>query len=143
VEWTYINFYRRFSRQNIRRWNRRWFWRNNRHVTTQICHFKSVGDFISNINGSRCTGCLFESIGDSVWKNNPSKPPRERPFFFTTETFPSVIQSVKTNGYFSSVVTDWNIRRFLPTELRTEYFSSVISTSNYRWKISVCKSIAI
>jgi len=80
--WTYINFYRRFHRRNIRRWNRRWFWRNNRHVTSRICHFKSVSDFVGNINGGRCTGCLFESVGDSVWKNNPPKPPRQRPVFF-------------------------------------------------------------
>jgi hypothetical protein len=107
VEWTYINFYRRFPPWNIRQWNRRWFWRNNWHVTARICHFKSVGDSIGNINGGRCTGCLFESVGDSVWKNNPPKPPRQQPFFFTTETFSSVIQSVKTDGYFPSVVTDW------------------------------------
>jgi hypothetical protein len=107
VEWTYINFYRRFPWRNIRRWNRRWFWWNNWHVTAWICHFKYVGDFVGNINGGRCTGCLFESVGDSIWKNNPPKPPRQRPFFFTTETSPSIIQSVKTDGNFSSVVTDW------------------------------------
>ena len=108
VDWTYINFSRRFHRRTLRRWSRRWFWRNNRHVTVQICHFKSVGDSVGNINGGRCTSCLFESIGDPVWKNNPPKPPRQRPtFFLTTKTFPSVIQSVTTDGKFSSVVTDW------------------------------------
>jgi hypothetical protein len=85
--WTYIYFYRRFHRQNIRRWNRRWFWRNNQHVTTRICHFKSVGDSVGNINGDRCTGCLFESISDFVWKNNQSKPPRQRPFFLRRKRF--------------------------------------------------------
>ena len=102
--WTYINFHRR----NIRRLNRWWFWRNNRHVTARICHFKSVSDSVGNINGGHCTGCLFESVGDSVWKNNPPKPPRQRPvFFFTTKTFPSIIQSVTTDGNCLSVVTDW------------------------------------
>jgi len=100
--WTYINFYRR----NIRRWNRRWFWRNNQHVTARICHFKSVGDSVGNINSGRCTGCLFESVGDSVWKNNLPKPSRQRPVFFTTKTFPSVIQSVTTDGNCPSVVID-------------------------------------
>jgi hypothetical protein len=100
--WTYINFYR----CNIHRWNSRWFWRNNRHITAWICHFKS--------------------ISDSVWKNNPPKPPRQRPIFFTTEMFPSVIQSVTTDGNCPSVVTDWmtdgilfvsNFNPYLPTEI--------------------------
>jgi len=29
-----------------------------------------------------CTGYRFESISDSVGKNNPPKPPRQRPAFF-------------------------------------------------------------
>ena len=124
--WTYINFYRRFHRWNIHLWNRRWFWRNNQHVTARICHFKSVSDFVGNINDGRCTGCLFESVGDSVRKNNLPKPPCQRPFFFTTETFPSVIQSVITDRNFPSVVTDWitdgilfvgNFDLKLPTEI--------------------------
>jgi hypothetical protein len=127
VEWTYINFYRRFHRRKLRQWNRRWFWQKNRHVTARICHFKSVGDSIDNINGRRYTGCLFESVGDSVWKNNPPKPPRQWTiFFFTTETFPSVIQSVTTDGNVPSIVTNWikdgivsvgNFDLKLPTEI--------------------------
>ena len=126
ARWTYINFYRRFHQWNIHLWNRRWFWWNNQHVTARICHFKSVGDFVGNINDGRCTGCLFESVGDSVRKNNPPKPPCQRPIFFTTETFPSVIQSVITDINFPSVVTDWitdgilsvgNFDLKLPTEI--------------------------
>ena len=100
--WTYINFYRRFHRRNICRWNCRWFWRNNRHVTARICHFKSVGDSIGNINGGRCTGCLFESVGVSVWKNNPPKPPRHRLFFFYNGNV-SVRNSVGRNRRIFSV----------------------------------------
>jgi hypothetical protein len=121
--WTYINFYWRFHRRNIRRWTRRWFWRNNRHVTARICHFKFIGDSVGNINGGRCTGCLFESVGDSVEKNNPPKPPRQRPFFFATKTFPSVIQSVITDGICPSVVTDW-------------ITDKILSVGNFNFKLS-------
>jgi len=105
--WTYITFYRRFHRRNIHRWNRRWFWRNNRHVTAQICHFKSVG----NINGDRCTGCLFESVG----KNNPPKSPRQQPVFFYDENV-SVRNSVGNYRQKFSVGSyrlnyGWNIVR--------------------------------
>jgi len=112
--WTYINFYRRFHLRNIRRWNRRWFWRINRHVTARICHFKSIGDSVGNINGGHCTGYRFEFVGASVWKNNPPKPPRQRPvFIFTTEMFSFVIQSVTTDENCPSVVTDWITDRIL------------------------------
>jgi len=110
VEWTYMNFYRRFHRRKLHRRNRRWFWRNNRHVTARIYHFKSVG----NIKNGRCTGRLFEFVDDSVGKNNPPKPPRQRPVFFSYNGNVSVINSVGNYRQKVSVGTHrlnygWNI----------------------------------
>jgi len=53
-------------------------------------------------------GCRFESVADSVCKNNPAKTSTSATcFFFNSECFPSVIQSVTTDGKCPSVVTDW------------------------------------
>jgi hypothetical protein len=112
AELSYINFFQRFYRRTLRRLLRRWFWRKHRHVTVRIYHFKSLGESVGNVNGEpvtslygHCTSSHFESIGK---KNNPPKPPRQRPaFFLNSETFPSVIQLVNTEGKFPSVFTDW------------------------------------
>jgi len=129
AELSYINFFRRFYQRTLRRLLRRLFWRKHRYVTVRICHFKSLGESVDNLNGEpvtslygHCTGSRFESVG----KKNPPKPPRQRPaFFLNSETFPSLIQSVNTDGKISVGIYRLNygrksFRRFLPTELQTE-----------------------
>ena len=51
----YINSFWRFHRQKLRRW----FWWTHRHVTVRICHFKSLGESVGNLNGEPVTS-LYE-----------------------------------------------------------------------------------
>jgi len=67
AELTYINFYRRFHWRNIRRWLRRWFWRKHRHVTVRICHFKSLGESVGNLNGEPVTSLYGLSFWIRRW----------------------------------------------------------------------------
>jgi len=48
---------------------------NIEHVTVRICHFKSLGESVGNLNGEPVTSLYrqfqitrFESVGDSVGK---------------------------------------------------------------------------
>jgi hypothetical protein len=135
AELSYINFFRRFYQRTLRRLLRRWFWRKHRHVTVRIYYFKSLGESVGNLNGEpvtslygHCTGSRFWIRRKKITRQNlhVSDPP-----FFIFGNF-----SVR------------NFRRYLPTELRTEKFSSVFtdwitdgkcpsvtSTSKYRQKI--------
>jgi len=55
----YINSFWRFHRRTLRRW----FWRTHRHVTVWICHFKSLGEVVSNLNAEPVTSLY----GLSFW----------------------------------------------------------------------------
>jgi len=96
----------------IPRWFRRHFKRWTGHVTVWICHFESLGDSVGILNGEPVRSLyravvLNPSLIPSVKITLP-KPPRQRPaFFFNSERFPSVIQSVTNDGKCPSVVTDW------------------------------------
>jgi len=120
----YINSFRRFHRRTLRRW----FWRTHKHVIVRICHFKSLGESVGNLNGEPVTslyGLSFWVRRKKITRQNlhVSDPP----FFFNSETFPFVILSVELrteNG--PSVVTDWitdgkvsvgNFDLKLPTEI--------------------------
>jgi hypothetical protein len=71
----------------IPRWFRRWLCRWIGHVTVRSCR--------------------FESLGDSVGKNHPQNPPRQRTtFFFLILNISSIIPSVYTDRMFPSVYTD-------------------------------------
>jgi hypothetical protein len=129
AELSYINFFRRFYRRTLRRL----FWRKHRHVTVRICHFKSLGESVGNLNGEpvtslygHCTGSRFWIRRWFRWKQitrqnlHVSDPP-----FFKFRNF-SVRNSVgKYRRKFSVGIYRLNygrksFRRFLPTELQTE-----------------------
>jgi hypothetical protein len=111
AELSYINFFRWFYRRNVRRWLRRWFWRKHRHVTVRICHFKSLGESVRNLNGEPVASLYGHCTGSRFWirrKQKTAKTPTSAThLFLNSKTFPSVIQSVNTNGKVPSVVTDW------------------------------------
>jgi len=148
AELSYINFFRWFYRRTLRRLLRRWFWQKHRHVTVRICHFKSLGESVGNLNGEPVTSLYGHCTGNRFWirrRFRRKKITRQNlhvsdPSFFKFGNF-SVRNSV------GKIPTE-NFRRYLPTELRTEKFSSVftdwitdgkwpsvISTSKYRQKI--------
>ena len=148
AELSYINFFRRFYRRTLRRLLHRWFWRKHRHVTVRICHFKSFGESVGNLNGEPVTSLYGHCTGSRFWIRRwfrRKKITRQNlhvsdPPFFKFGNF-SVRNSV---GKIPTEI----FRRYLPTELRTEKFSSVftdlitdgkwssvISTSKYRQKI--------
>jgi len=113
AELSYINFFRRFHRRKLRRLLHRWFWRKHRHVTVRICHFKSLGESVGNLNDEPVASLYGLSFWIRRWFRR-KKITRQNlhvsdPFFFlNSETFPFVIQSVITDGNFPSVVTDWS-----------------------------------
>jgi len=129
AELSYINFFRRFYRRTLRRLLRRWFWRKHRHVTIRICHFKSLGESVRNLNGEpvtslygHCTGSRFWIRRKKITRQNlhVSDPP-----FFKFGNF-SVRNSVGkyrrkiSVGIYRLNYGRKSFRRFLPTELRTE-----------------------
>ena len=144
AELSYINFFRRFYRRTLRRLLRRWFWRKHRHVTVRICHFKSLGESVGNLNGEPVTSLYGHCTGSRFWIRRKKKTRQnlhvsDPPFYKFGNYF--VCNSV------GKIPTE-NFRRYLPTELRMEKFSSVftdwitdgkwpsvISTSKYRQKI--------
>jgi len=106
AELSYINFFRRFYQRNLRRW----FWRKHRHVTVRICHFKSLGESIGNLNGELVASLYGHCTGNRFWicrKKNRQNPTSATRLFLNSKTFRSVIQSVNTDGKFPSIVTDW------------------------------------
>jgi len=115
AELSYINFFWRFYRRTLRRLLRRWFWRKHRHVTVRICHFKSLGESVKNLNGEPVTSLYGHCTGNRFWirrwfhrKKKPAKTSTSATrLFLNSETFPSVIQSVNTDGNFPLVFTDW------------------------------------
>ena len=109
-----------------RRRNKGWEGRQSCHILTFFDGFtdgNSVGYYVGDSDGNidtkpvaslygHCTGTVRAVVLNPsvipLEKNNPPKPPRQRPaFFLNSETFPFVIQSVNTDGKFSSVFTDW------------------------------------
>jgi len=111
AELSYINLFRRFYRWNVRQWLRRWFWWKHRHVTVRICHFKSLGEFVGNLNGEPVASLYGHCTGSRFWirrkKKTAKTPTSATRLFLNSKTFPSVIQSVTTDGKFPSVFTDW------------------------------------
>jgi hypothetical protein len=106
AELSYINFFRRFYQRNLRRW----FWRKHRHVTVRICHFKSLGESVGNLNGELVASLYGHCTGSRFWirrKKNHQNPTSATRLFLNSKTFRSVIQSVNTDGKFPSIVTDW------------------------------------
>jgi len=103
AELSYINFFRRFYRRTFRRWLRPWFWRKHRHVTVRICHLKSLGDSVGNLNGEPVTSLYGHCTGSRFWirrwfrqkKKTAKTPTSATRLFLNSDTFPSVIQSVK------------------------------------------------
>jgi len=67
TELSYINFFRRFHRRKLCRWLRRWFWRKYRHITVRICHFKSLGESVGNLNGEPVTSLYVLSFWIRRW----------------------------------------------------------------------------
>jgi hypothetical protein len=148
AELSYINFCQRFYRRQIRWLLRQWFWWKHRHVTVRICHFKSLGESVENLNGEPVTSLYGHCTGSRFWIRRRFRRKQitrqnlhvSDPYFFKFENF-SVRNSV------GKTQTE-NFRRYWPTELRTEKFSSVftdwitdekwpsvISTSKYRQKL--------
>jgi len=148
AELSYINFCRRFYRRTLHRLLRRWFWRKHRHVTVRICHFKSLGESVGNLNGEPVTSLYGHCTGSRFWIRRRFRRKQitrqnlhvSDPPFFKFGNF-SVRNSV------GKIPTE-NFRRYWPTELRTKKFSSVftdwitdgkwpsvISTSKYRQKL--------
>jgi hypothetical protein len=107
AELSYINFFRRFYRRKLRRLLRRWFWRKHRHVTVRICHFKSLGESVGNLNGEPVTSLYGHCTGSRFWIRRKTKTRQNLhvsdPPFFKFGNF-SVRNSV---GNFPSVFTDW------------------------------------
>jgi hypothetical protein len=111
---SYINFFWRFYRRNLRWWLRRWFWRKHRHVTVRICHFKSLSESVGNLNGEPVASLYGHCTGSHFWirrwfrqKKNRQNPTSATRLFLNSKTFLSIIQSVNTDWKFPSVVTDW------------------------------------
>jgi len=67
AELSYINFFRWFYRRTLRRLLRRWVWRKHRHVTVRICHFKSLGESVGNLNGEPVTSLYGHCTGSRFW----------------------------------------------------------------------------
>ena len=125
AELSYINFFRRLLR--------RLFWRKHWHVTVRICHFKSLGESIGNLNGEPVTSLYGHCTGSRFWirrwfhrKKKTAKTSTSATRLFVKFRNFSVRNSVgKCRRKISVGIYRLNygrksFHRFLPTELRTE-----------------------
>jgi len=82
----YINSFRRFHRRTLRRW----FWRTHKHVIVRICHFKSLGESVGNLNGEPVTSLYGLSFWVR-WKKITSQNLHvsDPPFFLIRKLFRS------------------------------------------------------
>ena len=124
AELSYINVFRRFYRRTLRRLLRRWFWRKHRHVTVRICHFKSLGESVGNLNGETGHITVRALYGLSFWIRRKKKPAKTSTsatrFFFKFKNF-SVRNSV---GHYRL-----NYRR----KVAVGNFDLKIPTKIFRW----------
>ena len=83
-------------------------------MVNRACHCTEISDWIPRwfhrhfkwwISHVNVRSCRFESLGDSVGKNHPQKPPRQRTTFFLILNILSVISSVTTDRMCPSVYT--------------------------------------
>jgi len=133
AELSYINFFRRFYRRKLRRLLRRWFWRKHRHVTVRICHFKSLGESVGNLNGEPITSLYGHCTGSRFWirrwfrrkqKTRQNLHVSDPPFFkfgnFSVRNSVGKYRRKISVGIYRLNYGRKSFRRVLPTELRTE-----------------------
>ena len=85
-----LTFSNGFTNGIIRRCVRRLFWWKNQHVIVRICHFESLGNSVSILNGEPVTSpygaaVLNPSVIPSVKITRKNLHVSEPPFFFNSE----------------------------------------------------------